>query len=71
MKRRGILLDLAAGTASLAEAAIPCGFLRLLAPARAAPERNHLRPPGALKHDEAFVVARIGCGLCGEVCPPR
>lgn len=33
--------------------------------------RNILRPPGALKNDIAFVNACIGCGLCGEVCPPR
>ena len=71
MKRRGFLRDLAAGTAVLAAAAVPYGFSRLLAPARAAPERNHLRPPGALKDDAAFVAACIGCGLCGEVCPPR
>lgn len=33
--------------------------------------RNILRPPGALKGDAAFIAACIGCGLCGEVCPPR
>jgi ferredoxin-type protein NapG len=33
--------------------------------------RNILRPPGALKDDSAFVGACIGCGMCGEVCPPR
>ena len=33
--------------------------------------RNILRPPGALKEDAAFIEACIGCGLCGEVCPPR
>jgi ferredoxin-type protein NapG len=33
--------------------------------------RNILRPPGALKQDANFVGACIGCGLCGEVCPPR
>ncbi len=34
-------------------------------------QRNILRPPGALKDDTAFISACIGCGLCGEVCPPR
>ncbi len=33
--------------------------------------RNILRPPGALKDDTAFISACIGCGLCGEICPPR
>jgi ferredoxin-type protein NapG len=38
---------------------------------RAHEERNYLRPPGALQDEAAFVSACIGCGLCGEVCPPR
>ena len=71
MKRRGFLLDLAAGTAVLAAAAGPYGISHLLAPERAVPERNHLRPPGALKDDATFVAACTGCGLCGEVCPPH
>ncbi len=33
--------------------------------------RNVRRPPGAIKEDADFVEACIGCGLCGEVCPPR
>ena len=33
--------------------------------------RNILRPPGALKQEVAFIKACIGCGLCGEVCPPQ
>jgi ferredoxin len=71
MERRGFLKSLVAGAAALAASAIPYGLLHLLAPGRAAAERNYLRPPGALKDDEAFVAACIGCGLCGEVCPPR
>jgi ferredoxin-type protein NapG len=71
MKRRGFLRDLAAGAAILAAGAIPYGVSSLMTPGRAAPTRNYLRPPGALKDDAAFVSACIGCGLCGEVCPPR
>jgi ferredoxin len=71
MERRTVLQRLVAGVAVVAASAVPYGFSRLLAPARAAPERNYLRPPGALKDDAAFVAACIGCGLCGEVCPPR
>jgi ferredoxin-type protein NapG len=33
--------------------------------------RNILLPPGALKSQAAFSAACIGCGLCGEICPPR
>ncbi len=71
MKRRALLKNLIAGAAALAAGAIPYGLLPFLAPRRAAAERNYLRPPGALKDDSAFVAACIGCGLCGEVCPPR
>jgi ferredoxin-type protein NapG len=75
MERRGFLQDLAAGSAVLAAGALPYGFSALLAPeitgTGKAEARNYLRPPGALKDDAAFVSACIGCGLCGEVCPPR
>lgn len=71
MKRRGFLKDLAAGAAIVAAGAIPYGVSSLMTPGRAAPGHNRLRPPGALKDDAAFVAACIGCGLCGEVCPPR
>ncbi len=71
MKRRGFLRDLAAGATVLAAGAIPYGVSPLLAPARPTPQRNYLRPPGALADDAEFTAACIGCGLCGEVCPPR
>lgn len=71
MRRRGFLRNLIAGIAILGAGLLPYGISRLLTPARASPGRNYLRPPGALKDDLAFVSACIGCGLCGEVCPPR
>ncbi len=71
MRRRGLLRGLVAGAGLLAAAAVPYGLALLLAPRRAAARRNYLRPPGALADDDAFVAACIGCGLCGEVCPPR
>ncbi len=71
MERRGFLRDLAAGGAVTAMAARPYGISSLLAPGPAAAGRNLLRPPSALRDDAAFIAACIGCGLCGEVCPPR
>ncbi|MDP6352395.1 MAG: 4Fe-4S dicluster domain-containing protein [Alphaproteobacteria bacterium] len=71
MVRRGILKSLVAGVAALATGVVPYGVAQLLAPRRAVARRNYLRPPGALGDDAAFVAACIGCGLCGEVCPPR
>ncbi len=71
MERRGVLQNLIASATVLAAGAIPYGFAHLLAPGSAAAERNYLRPPGALEDPAAFVAACIGCGLCGEVCPPR
>lgn len=72
MKRRTILQDIMAGGAVIAAGGLPYGLSRLLSPdSGAKPKRNYLRPPGALKDDAAFVAACIGCGLCGEVCPPR
>ena len=71
MERRGFLQNLTASAAALAAGAVPYGFSYLLAPGSAAAQRNYLRPPGALEDPAAFVAACIGCGLCGEVCPPR
>ncbi len=71
MERRGLLKNLVAGAVVLAAGATPYAVSPMLAPRSATPRRDYLRPPGALKQDAAFVAACIGCGLCGEVCPPR
>ncbi len=71
MKRRGALQMLVSGAAMLAGATLPAGMARLLTPAAQAAPRRRLRPPGARRPDAEFVAACIGCGLCGEVCPPR
>jgi ferredoxin len=71
MKRRNALQTFAAGAAILAAGAAPYGFASVLAPRQATAQRNYLRPPGAIENDRAFTAACIGCGLCGEVCPPR
>lgn len=57
--------------ALLTVTSLPYGLVRLLSPAVARPVRNYMRPPGALKDEAQFIAACIGCGLCGEVCPPR
>ncbi|MDP7548025.1 MAG: 4Fe-4S dicluster domain-containing protein [Alphaproteobacteria bacterium] len=71
MKRRRLLKKIVAGAALVAASAAPYAASPLLAPGQTAKNRNYLRPPGALADDAAFVAACIGCGLCGEVCPPR
>jgi len=71
MRRRTVLQRIAAGTGTVCVSSLPYGLAHLLAPRADAEPQTHLRPPGALKDDFAFVEACIGCGLCGEVCPPK
>ncbi|MEZ0149899.1 MAG: 4Fe-4S dicluster domain-containing protein [Candidatus Reddybacter sp.] len=71
MRRRNFLQWMLYSTVALATGALPFALSRLLAPVERLLTRRHLRPPGALKDDAEFVSACIGCGLCGEVCPPR
>ncbi|MDH5516299.1 MAG: 4Fe-4S dicluster domain-containing protein [Gammaproteobacteria bacterium] len=71
MERRTFIQSLIFSAAALAAASLPYGVARLLAPAYASKYPHHLRPPGAIADDDAFVEACIGCGLCGEVCPPK
>ena len=71
MKRRSFLQRLVYSTVILGSALMPFIFIRTVTPRVSTNLRQHLRPPGALKDDAAFVAACIGCGLCGEVCPPR
>ena len=70
MDRRALIKGSARAVAGLTAAA-PFGLARLLAPEASAAPSTRLKPPGALADDSAFTAACIGCGLCGEVCPPR
>ena len=71
MKRRKFLQQITYGAGIAATGCFPYGVARLLAPPVQAQAGTHLKPPGALADDFAFNEACIGCGLCGEVCPPR
>ena len=73
MSRRRFIRKVAVGASMLAAASLPYGLARLMTTevVETAPAWRRLRPPGALRDDAAFNAACIGCGLCGEVCPPR
>jgi ferredoxin-type protein NapG len=71
MQRRNFLQNLMAGGSAVGVATVPYAVARLLTPAVAFEPSEHILPPGALKDQAAFIDACIGCGLCGEVCPPR
>jgi len=71
IQRRTVLQRLMYTAGIAVTSTLPYGFARLMVPDVRADPRTHLRPPGALKDNVAFNSACIGCGLCGEVCPPR
>jgi ferredoxin-type protein NapG len=71
MRRRKLLQQITLTGGIVAAGGVPYGLARLLAPDQKTHKRTKLKPPGALSDNEAFVEACIGCGLCGEVCPPR
>jgi ferredoxin len=71
MRRRNFLQKLTYGASVVAAGGLPYAISHMLAPASAREPQTYLRPPGALRDDTAFVNACIGCGLCGEICPPR
>ena len=68
MKRRNFVSSVLGSTLV---ASLPFAVARLLAPEVHAREIHHLLPPGALSNLDAFNDACIGCGVCGEVCPPK
>ncbi len=68
MKRRNFIISTLGSTVV---ASIPFAITRLLAPEVYAGDSAYLLPPGALSDLGEFNSACIGCGLCGEVCPPK
>lgn len=71
MKRRRFIQTIGAYMALGVAASLPYGVARLLSPPLQAAEHDHIPLPGALADLEEFNRACIGCGLCGEVCPPK
>jgi ferredoxin-type protein NapG len=72
MERRHFLQQgLALGTGGLVISGSMLGLVRLLAPREVHASTQVIPLPGALADPAAFAAACIGCGLCGEVCPPR
>lgn len=71
MRRRRFLQTIGAYSALAVVSTIPYALARLLSPAAQAADHEHIPLPGALADPDEFARACIGCGLCGEVCPPR
>lgn len=71
MKRRSFLQRAVFGLGVLGFSSLPFGLSRLLYPKANAVIANYTILPGALADPKAFIEACIGCGLCGEVCPPK
>ena len=71
MKRRSFLQKAVFGLGILGFSSLPFGLSRLLYPKVNAAVTNYAILPGALADPQDFIEACIGCGLCGEVCPPR
>ncbi len=70
-RRQFIQHSLALGSGGLAISTMMLGLVRLLAPRELHASTQTVPLPGALADQAAFAAACIGCGLCGEVCPPR
>lgn len=71
MRRRDILKQTTLLTAVGVVTGLPYLLSRLLNPVAPALAHQRVPLPGALKPHAAFLAECIGCGLCGEVCPPR
>lgn len=71
MNRRELLKRGTFIASIMAMTGLPYLLSRLLTPSVKAAEHQRVPLPGAKKPQAAFEAACIGCGLCGEVCPPR
>jgi ferredoxin-type protein NapG len=73
MQRRNFIQQMIFSGGLLLISSLPYGLSRLLSPnvKAATRSRKEIPLPGALKDPNDFARACIGCGLCGEVCPPN
>lgn len=71
MRRREFLRRSTFVSAMAAVTGLPYLLARLLNPVEDAVAHQRVPLPGAMKPHADFVAECIGCGLCGEVCPPR
>lgn len=71
MDRRTFIAQLTATAGVAGFCSMPFVVARLLAPRVAEASETRIPLPGALANHDKFVDACIGCGVCGEVCPPR
>lgn len=71
MDRRTFITRFTAATGIVGFCSLPFAVARLLAPGVAEASEVPIPLPGALANHDEFIDACIGCGVCGEVCPPR
>jgi len=71
MRRREVLKQATFVASVGALTSLPFLLSRLLMPVVVAKEHQRVPLPGAKQPEKEFIAACIGCGLCGEVCPPK
>jgi ferredoxin-type protein NapG len=71
MKRRTFLQKITLLVGLIGFSSLPFALSRLFFPKVLAKAHTRIPLPGALADRQAFLEACIGCGLCGEVCPPN
>lgn len=71
MDRRTFMTRITAAAGIAGFCSLPFAVARLLAPRVAEAAETRIPLPGALENHDKFIDACIGCGVCGEVCPPR
>jgi len=71
MKRRDLLHRLVKSLGVIGFSSLPYGLSHLMMPRQVIAGQMHIPLPGAMSDYNKFTAACIGCGLCGEVCPPR
>ena len=71
MKRRTFIQQATLILGLIGFSALPFWLSRIMYPKVLASVHTRIALPGALANREKFLEACIGCGLCGEVCPPN